>query len=471
MGYARAPLFVLISVTLCACSSTVPTPRLRPSLPAHWRNQPASVAAASPDLRGWWHAFHDPRLDALVSASLHSNLDVAQAVERLRAERSLYNHADAPFLPSLHAATENTLDPDAGRSYFTAGFDARWELGLFGRKRAAEQMEGGQLAAARADLQRARVTLVAEVVRNWIDLRAAEHSVQILEKMLKAQDRELQWTNERVKLRLTAPVDHARALAELAKTKAAITEPRQKANAAAQRLALLLGLAEPRPDWLEPGSLPKLGNLNVTSVPADLLRTRPGIAHAEAEVVQAAGELGIARARVYPDIGIGGSVVWSTSTLTHKQPKFNYIGSLGPMIDIPLFDWGLREARAHAESHLLEASVLAYRKAVLVGVADVETALGNLVQQGRREQASEEAVQALNAVADQQAARQKLGLVGNPESVESAITADRAHLDLIDARSARDIAYIALFKALGGAPNPALDARKQAPASDAKASR
>lgn len=452
---ARAWLSVVITASLCACSTTVHMPALQTSLPAHWRNQPSTVAAAPHDLHGWWHAFHDARLNALVTASLHSNLDVAQAVERLRAERSLFDHADAPFLPSLHLRTDNAIDPDAGASYFTAGFDAQWELGLFGRRLAVERAESGRLGGVEADLQQARVTLVAEVVRNWIDLRRAEHSLRILEGIRDAERRNLHWFDERVKLHLAAPADRARVAAMLAEANADITTPRHEADAAAQRLALLLGIAEPNPDWFKSDALPDLGGLSVRSLPADMLRSRPGIAHAEADVIEAAGELGIARARLYPNIGIGGSIVWATSTLTHKQPKFNEIGSFGPMIDIPLFNWGLREAQVHAGSHRLEASVLAYRKAVLAGVTDVETALNNLAQQRAREKANRVAVRVLATVARQQAERERLGLDNSFELEKSKIATDRARLALVDAQSSRDIAYVALFKALGAAPEPA----------------
>ena len=456
---ARGLASALVTAALCSCSSVVRIPPLSAPLPSHWRNEAGKANAAAPDLHSWWHAFHDPRLNKLVTEALDSNPDVAIAIERLRAERSLYRHADAPFLPSLHLRTDNAIDPDAHASYFTAGFDAQWELGVFGRKAAARRIRAGRLAAARADLQQARVSLVAEVVRNWIDLRAAGQSLQVQKRIVAARRRNLHWTDERVKLRLADAADHARAVAALASAQADMAAPRQSANAAAQRLAMLLGIGEPRASWLAAGALPALGKFSIKSVPADLLRTRPGIAAAQAEVLQAAGELGIARSRIYPNIGIGGFLVWSTSLFTHTSTGSNTIGSLGPMIDIPLFDWGERQAKAHARGHLLTASLLAYRKAVLEGVADVETALGNLAQQRAREKANETVLQAMNTIAAHDATRQKLGLVSKLASEQSLARADEARLAVLDARSARDIAYIALFKALGGAPDPLPEGR------------
>ena len=312
---------------------------------------------------------------------------MAQAVERLRAQRALYAKADAPFLPSLHLRTDDPVDPDAVASYFTVGFDAQWELGLFGRRQAAQRNAQASLDTAQAELRQAQVSLVAEVVRNWIDLRSAQDTVRLLQRIEDAQRRTLDWTRVRTRLKLAPPSALDQARAALARTDADLSLPRQQATAAAQRLALLLGQSEPDPTWLEQRDT-ATGRACHRSTPADLLRTRPEIAQAEARVLQAAADLGIARAAMFPDIGIGGSLIWSASTLTHKESEINAIGSVGPVIDIPLFDWGLRQARAHARSHQLKASVLAYRKAVLEGVAEVETALGNLAQQRRREQAN-----------------------------------------------------------------------------------
>ncbi|MGA9422955.1 MAG: TolC family protein, partial [Rhodanobacteraceae bacterium] len=235
---------------------------------------------------------------------------------------------------------------------------------------------------------------------------------------------------------------------------AALSEPRQAANAAAQRLALLLGRAEPDSAWLHPGALPQLGSVALSTVPADLLRTRPEIAQAQADVLRSAGELGLARSDLYPHIALGGSIEWSTKTLAHRAAPANRIASIGPIIDVPLFDWGLRQAHAHAEGHLLKASVLAYRKAVMTGVAEVETALGNLAAQRQRETAAAQAWESLKRAARDQTTRQHLGLADGMTVVDADVARDQADIAMLDARAARDLAYVALCKALGGAPAP-----------------
>ncbi|MHB8741633.1 MAG: efflux transporter outer membrane subunit [Sulfuricaulis sp.] len=444
-------------LSLDGCAS-VEMPSLATPIPAHWRNAPPiPVTDMRPptDLHSWWREFNDDRLDALVNQALQANLDVSQARERLLAARILYRHATAPFLPSLRARTSDAVDPDASASYINAELDANWQLGLFGRAKGSTREARGQLEAATADLRDVRVSLVAEVVRNWVGLRSAQQREQWLTAIRDYRQQSLGLLKTRAKLGLASPQEVLQARTDLADADAALSAPRQDANAAAQRLAMLIGRNDPDPDWLTPGLLPELGTLKFVSVPAELLRTRPEIAQAEADVVRVAGELGVARADMYPNIGLGASIVWSSDVVSNRRhPTTNIISAVGPLIDIPLFDWGMRAAQSDSKAHELKASVLAYRQAVLTGVADVETALGSLEQQRNRENASIEAWQALAESERVEDTRVRLGLSGSIEHDQAQITRDQAALAVVDAKVARDIAYVGLYKALGGAPEP-----------------
>jgi outer membrane protein TolC len=201
-----------------------------------------------------------------------------------------------------------------------------------------------------------------------------------------------------------------------------------------------------------------------------MLRSRPGIAQAEARVIEAAGQLGIARANLYPRIGLGASTLWSTNIVNYRHNKgTNEIGTAGPLISMPLFDWGMRIAHKHAQAHLLKAAVLAYRKAVLTGVTEVETDLGNLQQLRERELASIEACKSWQDADRMQHTRRRLGLASELDGTTVTIAQARAEQDLAAARSDRDIAFIALYKALGGAPPlPARDDNAATAATEAQ---
>ncbi len=449
LGLGLSPL--LGPALLVGCAS-VPMPDLQVAMPKTWRNAPPEHVSRAQDLRGWWRVFNDPRLDSLVEQALADNLSVKQAQARLHAARTLHRSVNAQFLPDFHARTFDAIDPDASASFFVVGFDTTWELPLFGRRTAAERSARGAVEAAAAEENDARVSLVAEVVRDWIDLRAAQQREKLLEQINVARQQQQQLIAIRLKLRLASAqqLAHSRALA--AQSGALLTGPRQDATAAAQSLAALLGRTEPDPDWLRSGPIPNIGDWRVDALPADLLRTRPDIARSAANVLQAAGELGLARAELYPSIGLGGAIHWSTSTAASRStPSDEAIAGLGPVIDIPLFDWGMRKARANAKSDELRAAALGYRQTVFTAAAEVETALSAVEQQRIRETALDQARSALVVAAEAATTRQRLGLSSAIETSDGNAERDQAMIELTDAQTAHDLAYVALYKALGGA--------------------
>lgn len=456
---------LLGAMLLALAGCAAPLPRLGPPLPAQWQHAIAANKASPADLHSWWHAFADPQLNELVDQALANNLDVAQADERLLAVRVLHERAPARYLPSLSINTHDVVEPSASASYFLVGFDANWELGLFGRAEASRRSSQGALDASVADLRSTQVTLIAEVVREWIDLRTAQQQQRLLQQMRQLRQQQWQWLQTRQHLQLATPAAVDQAQAALAQADAALAAPRQAINASAQRLALLLGQNHPNPSWLKIGNAPELGAWRLDSAPADLLRSRPEIAHAEAEVLQAAGAQALAHANLFPSIGIGGSIDWSIDIDNDKKNSHtpNDILSLGPEISIPLFDWGIRLAAKHARDHQLKASVLAYRQAVLEGVSEVETALGSLQQQAQREHHGRVAWQAFQRVDKAVQTRVRLHLSSPLDHADSQIASDQAALELAEARASHCLAYVALFKALGGAPLPAKSA-PEAPA-------
>jgi len=444
----------VLCIALAGCAAT-PLPELRPAAPGHWRHTGGDAASAPTDLHGWWHAFGDPQLDALIDQALARNLDVAQAVEHLRAARALHRVVGAQFLPQLSAKTEDLPDPDASASFFVVGLDAQWELNLFGRGTAERRMAQGDLDAAASGLRGAQVSLVAEVTRDWLELRAAQQQERWLQRIRDTRRQQYASLQIRQQLRLAGAQELDRAKAALAQADAALAEPRDAVDANAQRLAVLLGRAEPDPAWFKAAPMPSLGAWRLQAAPADMLRSRPEILHAQADVLRAAGEAGVARADRYPRVALGGSLIRSTSLQAHRPTNDNAVLSLGPVIDIPLFDWGMRAAQAHAKQHELKASVLAYRQAVLQGVGEVETAIGRLQRQAEYERHCSEAAAALEHADGIVARRAALKLAGPMDRAESAIARDQAALSLVQARASHGLAFVALFKAVGGAPLPA----------------
>ena len=383
---------------------------------------------------------------------MDANLDIAQAAARLRAARALNKRADASLRPEVHFRTSDPIDPDASASYLVVGFDAVWELGLFGRNTAVHRMSRGTLEGAKAELRDAQLSMSAEVARQWILLRDAQQREATLTRIREVRSRQAALMATRMQLHLASAQQGAQLRLTAVQADGALAEPREAAVSAAQALAVLLGRAEPDPSWLQPGSIPSVDMLVVNSAPADLLRARPDVTRDQAAVVRAAGELGLAKADMYPSIAIGGSIVQSFSEIERISKNPGAIGSFGPLIDIPLFDWGMRRAQMQAKSESLQGAALAYRKTVLTAVAEVETALAASEQQRLREHAALQALQASNVITQATTTRHRLKLISGIELAASDADHEQAVLDLASVRAARAIDYIALCKALGGAP-------------------
>ncbi|HEX7370562.1 MAG TPA: efflux transporter outer membrane subunit [Rhodanobacteraceae bacterium] len=441
-------------VALGACVS-VKVPKLPTGdLPAQWRNASPQLGP-KPDLTGWWKHFHDPALNALVEQALHDNLDVQQAALKLRAARALEDASAATYKPKLGFNTLEQPNAENTASYFQAGFDATWELGLFGRADATGRIASANTGAAAADLQSARVSLVAEVVREYLQLRAAQRSEALLDQTAQASQRKLALLRVQQHLQLASTLQVQQGVAAAAKAEAQRADPRVAIVQHAQALALLLGKSEPDPAWLAAKPLPKLANANMTSVPANLLRTRPEIRYAETQVLKAAGELGIAKADMYPRLALGSSLTFAALVKGHTHlGDVNNSFAIGPIVNIPLFDWGQRRAVRDARSDELKAAVLAYRQAVLKGAAEVETDLATLhASDARLHSAAAEAAASQHGVILSEKLR-GLGQSDDLDLADAKIALSESELGRVQAQLAHGLAYVALYKALGGAPLP-----------------
>ncbi|MGH8116759.1 MAG: efflux transporter outer membrane subunit [Rhodanobacteraceae bacterium] len=456
-GFARTLATAALCAALGACVS-VRVPKLPTGdLPPHWRHVETSPELGpSPDLTSWWKAFHDPELNALVEQALADNLNVKKAVWNLRAARALEAASSTTFKPQLAFNTIEQPNPQNTASYFQAGFDATWELGLLGRSGANGHIAQAQSGAAEAELQSARVSLVAEVVREYLALRAAQRSEALLDDAAQAAQGKVRLLEVQERLQLASRLAVRQGEAAAAKAESQIADPRAAIAQHAQTLALLLGRSEPEPAWLKPAPLPRLADVDVDSVPANLLRTRPEIRYAETQVLDAAGELGIAKADLYPRLALGSSLTFAALIKGHSRlGDINNSFAIGPIINIPLFDWGRRVAVRNARTDQLQAALVAYRQAVLEGAAEVETDLASLDASRQRLRGADAAAVATQGNLTLSEKLRGLGEADGLQLADARLALVASELDREQARLAHGLAFVALYKALGGAPLPA----------------
>ena len=179
--YSFRPSLVAAVLLLSACATQTSLPELPAETPGAWHSgvRAGGEGQLQPDLSQWWRSFGDPTLDALIASALDDNLTVAVAGLRLRAARQLRHRARSEFWPNLNFRIYEETAPGASTGYFEMGFDSEWEFGFFGRARASSRMAVADLNNAIIDEAAARVSISAEVAKNYIELRGAQARAQI----------------------------------------------------------------------------------------------------------------------------------------------------------------------------------------------------------------------------------------------------------------------------------------------------
>jgi len=370
-----------------------------------------AVTPEEMDLARWWKAFDDQILEALMTLAVDSNLDLKLAEARVRQARAARGVAESFLAPTVDAnasyqRSETAVTPatSTGRSggntvsvttnqYF-AGFDAAWELDLFGGVRRSIEAADADFQAtveARRDML---VTLTAEVARNYLDLRAFQQRIAIARQNLEAQKHSAKLTRQRFEAGLASGLDVANAEAQVATTAAQIPSLEASARQAIYSLSVLLGW--PPAALLESLAsdlpIPTATPAAPLGVPSDLLRRRPDIRQAEAAVHAATARIGVAEADLYPRFMITGSVGVRSSELGSWFDSSRRLWSFGPSASWRLFDMGRVRSDIAQREALQEQSFIAFQKTVLTAFQEVEDALIALDREQERRKALMDAV-------------------------------------------------------------------------------
>src|SRR5512139_2533345 len=311
-------LLCLILVAGCAVGPDFKPPEM--PVPAGWAGPPPlpAVTPAEKDLANWWTVFDDWMLPSLIQQAVESNLDVKFAEARIRQARAARGIAESFLGPTLDATgsyqrSEAAVSPTTGtgrnsdntvrvatNQYF-AGFDAAWELDIFGGVRRSVEAADADLQASVEARRDVLVTLTAEVARNYIDLRAFQQRILIAQQNLETQKHSAKLTRQRFEAGLASRLDVANAEAQVATTAAVIPLLESSARQAIYSLGVLLGrppaalVQELAPALAIPTAPPSAP----MGVPSELLRRRPDIRQAEAGVHAATARIGVAEADLY----------------------------------------------------------------------------------------------------------------------------------------------------------------------------
>ncbi|MFH1596098.1 MAG: efflux transporter outer membrane subunit, partial [Pseudomonadota bacterium] len=443
-------------------------------VPDNWNGQEVvtkdTPSKTTPDpaaLAEWWQAFNDPTLSSLVEMAISANLDLRLAEARIRQARAARGVAGAPLWPQVEASalyqkSQGSSEAGGGgaiataaglRELFQVGLDASWELDIFGGTRRNIEAAGADLRAAVEDHRDVLITLVGDVGSNYINLRGFQQQIEIAHKNLKAQKHNADIIQKRHDAGFVGGLDVANARAQVATTEATIPIFESSARAAIYSLGVLLG-REPaalQADLIKAGLIPPTPPEVPVGLPSDLLRRRPDIRRAEAQLHAATARIGVATADLFPRFSLTGTFGFSSSDLTKLSNLANSkFWSFGPSVTWPIFAGGRLWWNVKVQDALAEQALLTYKKTVLTALKDVETALvAYAKQQEARKSLSEAVVNNRKAVE----LAMTLYLAGKSDFL-NVIIAQRSLFITEDAlaQSIRtvDTNLIALYKALGG---------------------
>jgi NodT family efflux transporter outer membrane factor (OMF) lipoprotein len=463
------PLLLAVAV-LSACSVG---PNYRPrnaaelGVPDAWS---VTAAPSAEDLTQWWRKFDDPVLGQLVEQAAAANLDLAQAVARLRQAREALVVSQSELFPSVsgsagYSRTETlrgggttvtlpngtvTTTGGGGRSNFSLGLDASYQVDLFGGVRRGVEASRAQYQAAGFDYATTLLSVEAEVARNYVLARAYQAQLANARANLAIQDENLQIAQWRVQAGLVSSLDVEQARASRAQTAAGIPQVEQQYNAAVSRIGVLTGQA---PGALKPLLAPvrpiPTGPAAVgVGIPANVLRQRPDVRAAERNLAAATAEIGVAQAQLFPALNISGGIDASAGSLGNL---FNTItGSLFAGLTQAIFNAGRLDAQVRSSRAAAEGAFAAYKSAVLTSLEDIENAVVALHSAQERERQFTIAFDAANNSARLARSEYRAGLTDftTLNTQEAALISARN--GLVQARSDKATALIALYAALGG---------------------
>jgi NodT family efflux transporter outer membrane factor (OMF) lipoprotein len=427
--------------------------------------QPATQPSNS--VAAWWQSLNDPLLDQLVARATAANLDVRQAAARIRQARAQLAvttggrypglNADAGFTHqrfSQNAAPFNAFNVPGFPwefNLYQMGFDASWEVDVFGGTRRAVQAAAADIAAGIEDRRAIQVSVAAEVARNYVLLRGYQLEAQLARDNLQLQRESLGLTQEQMNKGVGTQLDVSRAQAEVAATEAAIPLLERNGWLAVHRIALLLNEPVEKLDFLQQARpIPATPDAVAVGVPAELLRRRPDIRRAERRLAAATARVGQAEAALYPRFSLTGFFNLQSASIDDLFMWKSRAFSIGPTIQWPIFDAGTLRAAVQVRSASQEEALAGYESTVRQAVTEVRDGLVSFTTERRRRGALAEAVAADRTALDlaQQLYRQGLTDFLTVLDAERELFAAQDALARSDTEQAT--ALIGLYKALGG---------------------
>ncbi len=475
MQKAKALLLGALSLVTASCAVGPNYRAPKTVAPPEFVAAPAPAAGVSTttsapvDLASWWHSFNDPELDSLVDRAIRANPDLEIALTRLQEVRTGEAVLLGNVLPMVaaSAAAGRGTGSDMTRAGAAsalraadnkgsldqieqvAGFAATWELDLFGGGRRAIEAGKYDIEAAAAARSAVLISIVADVARNYVDLRGLQMRLAILRDNIATAQQSRDFEQARFDRGLTNELDFQLASRELASLQAELPLLQSDIQAAQYDIAALLGQypEDLAAELAKPGVLPTLPERIESGLPLDLLQRRPDIREAERRLAAATARVGVATANLFPHVMLSGGLGTQSAGIGAQG---SHIWAFGPSVYWPLLDFGALDALVSIADLQAHERFVAYKQTVVDAVQDADTAIARFQAQEQRLKNLTDAIDASQRAVELAQQRYDRGLT----DFLNVVDAERQQYNLEDQytasqQSAAD-AFIYLYKALGG---------------------
>lgn len=457
-GRRQLPATLLLGwLAVTACAPVGPNFHApEPRAPASWHtdlNEGLSTATGA-EMARWWTNFNDPVLSSLIEQAVAGNLDLQMAKARLheaRARLGVANSAEFPSLTGSGSASRGRSQSQT-RNFFTTGFDAGWELDIFGGVRRAKEAAKADLAAGEEERRDVLVSLLGEVASNYLEARTYQGRLSAATENITYQADSLQLADWRNQAGLSDELAVQQARYNLASTRAQLPTLRTGLEGSLNRLAVLTGSEPGRIHEIlkEPAPIPAPPLAVTVGVPAEALRQRPDLRRAEQQLAAASARVGVAVSDLYPKFRLSGSIGIESVDSADILAAASRTWKFGPSFSWPLFDGGQIRRNIEVQSAQQEQKLIQYRGVVLTALEEVENALTAYVEEQRRALALTEAAQAARSAAGLALDKYRGGL----QDFSTVLDAQRSQLafedQLAQSRGAVSIDLVRIYKALGG---------------------
>jgi len=451
---------MLGAVALAGCAVGPDYAPPDPCAPQVWHAPLQEGVTAGPSnpavLASWWTTLGDPTLSSLIERAVAGNPDLEIARARVRQARAERGVAQAGLGPSVNLTGSSTWshsggDEGSGRTseLHSAGFDAGWELDLFGGTRRSVEAADADLQARQEALNETLVTLVSEVGLNYVEVRTYQSRLAATQTSLEAQEQTYQFTAWQSQAGVSDALAVHQARYNLESTRSQVPSLRAGLDGAMNRLAVLLGRqpGQLQAELAAPGPVPVCTEDVAVGVPADALRQRPDVRRAERELAAQTARVGAATADLYPRLSLSGSIGMQALSLVSGTSSAM---SGGPRITWPVFDSGAIRRNIEVQSALQEQVLVQYESTLLAALEEAENALVSYANERQRRRSLEDAARA----AQEAAVLAEYEYQGGLTDFGNVLDAQRSLLSFQDQLAQSNGAVtsnlIRLYKALGG---------------------